>query len=145
MTTDSNIYNIIPELFDAYRMALRHQLNANQLGLNAMLVKCIMVIAKTPDCTANDICTTLNRDKAQIARLIKELIAKDWISKQPSRNDKRSYILSLTDAGLILKEQILAAKTTVHAQMELGLSAEELDIFSRISAKIAGNLATSKR
>jgi len=143
MTTNDNIPTIIPHLFESYRIALRHELNATQLGLNAMLVKCVTLIANTPHCTANDICTTLNRDKAQIARLIKEATLKGWVKKQPSANDKRSYILTLSETGLQLNEQIKKAKQKIHAQMQLGLSEEEIAIFSRISDKIAVNLTDS--
>lgn len=143
MSANDTIPTIIPQLFEAFRMAFRQQLNAKQLGLNAMIVKCVTIIATTPDCTAHHICITLNRDKAQIARLVKEMMVKGWVSKQPSTCDKRSYILTLTDAGLVLREQIQSAKETIHAQIEAGLSEQEIATFHRISEKIANNLSVS--
>jgi DNA-binding MarR family transcriptional regulator len=140
MTPNDNISIMIPHLFEAYRIASRHALNANQLGLNAMYVKCVILISKTPNCTANDICTVLNRDKAQIARLIKEMILKGWIEKQPSQVDKRSYIITLTAVGLTLNEQIKQAKETVLSQMMIDLTKEDIAIFRRISEQIVNNL-----
>jgi len=133
------------DLFERYRMALRHELNANQLGLNAMLVKCVTLIANTPLCSAHDICITLQRDKAQIARLIKEATNKGWVTKQAAIEDKRRYILTLTDSGEILSEQITAAKKKVHAQMQVGLSNEDIVTFNRLSEKIAVNLTGTIR
>jgi DNA-binding MarR family transcriptional regulator len=144
MTPNDNISSMIPQLFETYRITLRHALNANQLGLNAMYVKCVILISKTPNCTANDISTILNRDKAQIARLIKEMIAKGWISKQPSQEDKRSFILALTDLGSILNEQIKQAEQDVAAQILVGLTQQDIEIFTRISERILGNLADTE-
>lgn len=141
MPTNDNIANTIPDLFESYRRALRHALNANQLGLNAMYVKCIILISKRPNCTANDICTILSRDKAQIARLIKEMILKGWVSKQSSESDKRSFILTLTEQGLLLNEQITVSKKRVSSQMLKGLSKEDVAVFERISGQIINNLS----
>lgn len=144
MTPNDNISSMIPQLFETYRIALRHALNANQLGLNAMYVKCVILISKTPNCTANDISTLLNRDKAQIARLIKEMTAKGWISKQPSQEDKRSFILTLTDSGSMLNQQIKQAEKDVAAQILVGLSEQDIATFTRISGQIIGNLAETE-
>lgn len=140
MKANDNISNTIPDLFESYRVALRHALNAKQLGLNAMYVKCVILISKTPNCTANDISTILNRDKAQIARLIKEMIVKGWVDKKASKSDKRSYILALTVQGVALNEQIKQAKKRVSSQMLKGLSKEDIATFQRISGKIVDNL-----
>jgi len=67
--------NTLFELMQNYRVTIREAINAGDLGINAMHVRCIHIIASTSNCTANDIVTKTQRDKAQIARLIKDLIA----------------------------------------------------------------------
>lgn len=82
----------ILSLSQYYRVNVRTAVNANELGLNGMHVRCLHVIANAPDCTANYIVRSMGRDKSQIARLVKEMISKGWIEKQASREDKRSQI-----------------------------------------------------
>ena len=43
----------ILSLSQFYRVNIRTAVNASELGLNGMHVRCLHVIANTPDCTAN--------------------------------------------------------------------------------------------
>lgn len=64
-----------------YRVNIRTAVDASELGLNGMHVRCLHVIANTPVCSASCIVKNMGRDKAQIARLVKEMIAKGWLEK----------------------------------------------------------------
>ena len=70
ITMKSSLPNTLFMLMQSYRVTTRDAINANDLGLNAMHVRCLHIIAATSQCTANDIVTQTQRDKAQIARLI---------------------------------------------------------------------------
>ena len=59
--------NTLFELMQNYRVTIREAINAGELGINAMHVRCIHIIANVNNCTANDIVTKTQRDKAQIA------------------------------------------------------------------------------
>ena len=73
--------NTLFELMQNYRVTIREAINAGELGINAMHVRCIHIIANVNNCTANDIVTKTQRDKAQIARLVKELTGLNLINK----------------------------------------------------------------
>lgn len=126
---------------ERYRVTIRAAIDANELGIGAMHVRSLTVIAETPDCTANHIVTRLSRDKAQVARLVKELLAADLINKDAHPEDKRSQILTLSSAGKTLMTQLKAAKKTIQSKMTQGLSPQEIDLFDTIAHKIADNLA----
>lgn len=125
---------------ERYRVTIRAAIDANELGIGAMHVRSLTVIAETQDCTANHIVTTLSRDKAQVARLVKELLAAGLIEKNAHPEDKRSQILTLSSSGNTLMKQLKAAKATIQLQMTQGLSTHELDLFNAIAHKIADNL-----
>lgn len=131
-----NIFNIV----HSYKSAVRSSLQANESGLNGMLVSCLTQIRKTENCTANDIVSRFGRDKAQIARAVKEMIAKGWIIKEPNPNDKRSQLLILTDSGLEITGKIIEAQKQIHEKMCMNLSEEELKEFKRITSIISSNL-----
>lgn len=130
----------ILSLSQYYRINIRTAVNANELGLNGMHVRCLYVIAHAPDCTANYIVKNMGRDKAQIARLVKEMISKGWIEKQASREDKRSQILSLTASGRQLQQKISLLEQDLESTILNGLSAQDVKDFHRIAGKMLANL-----
>jgi len=130
----------ILSLSQHYRLNIRTAVNANELGLNGMHVRCLHVIANTPECTANYIVRSMGRDKAQIARLVKEMIGKGWIKKQASREDKRSQILSLTASGRQLQQKISLLEQDLESTILNGLSAQDVKDFHRIAGKMLTNL-----
>ncbi|MDB1125164.1 MarR family winged helix-turn-helix transcriptional regulator [Vibrio algarum] len=138
-TTDT-VFNFI----QLYRLAMRSALKAHEIGLHSMHVKCLTYIERTEVCTANDIVRFFSRDKAQIARLIKEMIDKDWIQKTANPEDKRSQLLSLTENGKDLAELISATQTKVHTKIEENLTSQELAEFKRVADIMASNLKSMK-
>ncbi|SDK32402.1 DNA-binding transcriptional regulator, MarR family [Ferrimonas sediminum] len=128
------------DLMHAYRMAMRSELKAKQLGLNSMHVKCLTYIASQEHCTANDIVSHLCRDKAQIARLIKEMVEKQWLRKAAHPKDKRSQLLTLTDQGQQLATLIQQTRTRVQARMRQNLTEAQLASFDAIATTITANL-----
>ncbi|WP_404343248.1 MarR family winged helix-turn-helix transcriptional regulator [Pseudoalteromonas mariniglutinosa] len=127
-------------LAQSYRVTVRAAINAKQLGLNALHVRCLHLIADTPQCTANDIVNKTQRDKAQIARLLKELLSLALISKCADQHDKRCFILSLTDAGKQLFTQLNAAEQQVDSQLCQGLSQAQIDSFLTVANMMIRNI-----
>lgn len=137
MTPRECIFN----LSQFYRVNIRNAVNANELGLNGMHVRCLHVIANTPACTANSLVKGMGKDKAQIARLIKDMIAKGWIEKHASREDRRSQILTLSDNGRELHNKISVIEEELESTVLQGLSDREVAEFLRIAEKMLANLA----
>ena len=79
-----NLRETIFALAQSYRVHIKEAVNANELGLNGMHVRCLHAIANCPQCTANAIVNQLGKDKAQIARLIKDMLDKGWLEKHSS-------------------------------------------------------------
>ncbi|MEZ8990762.1 MarR family transcriptional regulator [Vibrio breoganii] len=135
------ISDTIFQLVQSYRHAIRAELQANDLGLNGMHVRCLAFIRQRNQCTANDIVQHFSRDKAQVARLVKEMIGNEWLVKSPNPEDKRSQFLSLTEQGILLSEQIDAAQQSIQTRMKQDLSDEELTVFTTVAQKFARNLS----
>ncbi|GAA6186620.1 helix-turn-helix domain-containing protein [Aliiglaciecola sp. NS0011-25] len=128
-------------LAQAYRTHIKDAVNANELGLNGMHVRCLHTIAKLPQCTANTIVQQLGKDKAQIARLIKDMIAKGWLEKKSSEQDKRSQILTLSKSGAQLQQQLSHLEKNLEESITAGLTTQEVEDFQRVSTKMLANLA----
>ncbi|UXI03620.1 MarR family winged helix-turn-helix transcriptional regulator [Photobacterium sp. TY1-4] len=140
MSRQTPITESIWTLSHHYRVAIRKAIQAKELGLNGMVVRCLHIIDGHPQCTANVIVQTMARDKAQIARLVKEMMALNLIEKQPNPDDKRSHLLALTGQGAQLVARIRAAELALDQQMRRGISEDDLSAFRRVSRAMADNI-----
>lgn len=138
--SQSDLASTLFTLAQSYRVTVRKAIDASELGLNALHVRCLHLIADTANCTANDIVAITQRDKAQIARLIKELIAQELITKCADVNDKRCFILSLTTKGHALFKQLLAAEQQVSEQLCRNLTNTQITEFLTVANKMIGNI-----
>ena len=138
--TQQNLAAALFALAQSYRVTVRNSINANELGINALHVRCLHIIAQTPHCTANDIVQQTQRDKAQIARLIKELLKLDLITKCADENDKRCFILSFTAAGELLLQKLHAAEQSVDALLCQGLDQNQIDNFLHTAKTMISNI-----
>ncbi|WP_017444984.1 MarR family winged helix-turn-helix transcriptional regulator [Gayadomonas joobiniege] len=135
------LHETVFNLVHAYKTRIRQSINAQALGLNGMHVRVLNVLNADSDvCTANDIVHKLNRDKAQVARLIKDLIKLGFVDKCQNPADKRSQIVRLTQAGLSLIEQVSAAQDKVLDCMTKDIPDEDLHQFKNIMDKLVVNL-----
>ena len=137
---NSSLANTLFALMQNYRVTIREAINAGELGLNAMHVRCLHIIAATPQCTANDIVNQTQRDKAQIARLVKELLALNLIHKNASEHDKRCFILSFTAQGCALYDKLLNAEQHVNAQMCKNLNSQQINDFLYTAQQMIKNM-----
>ncbi|OIN09123.1 MarR family winged helix-turn-helix transcriptional regulator [Oceanisphaera psychrotolerans] len=137
---NTTLVNTLFTLMNHYRVTIRQAIDANELGLNAMHVRCLHIISATSHCTANDIVTQTQRDKAQIARLIKELVALNLINKYASEHDKRSFIISLTPQGTELFNKLLDAEQQVNEQMCKNLNEQQISDFLATAKKMINNM-----
>ncbi|WP_075187030.1 MarR family winged helix-turn-helix transcriptional regulator [Teredinibacter haidensis] len=131
----------ILSLSQFYRVEIRAAVNASELGLNGMHVRCLHVIANTQECTANCIVKNMGRDKAQIARLVKEMIGKGWLEKQACSQDKRSQILTLSESGSQLQDKINLLEHELERTILAGLSPQDEADFQRIAQRMLANLS----
>ena len=140
----SQLIEHIFAISERYRLTVRGAINASELGIGAMHVRSLKIIAETPDCTANHIVIKLVRDKAQVARLVKELLNIELIDKNAHPEGKRSQILTLNAQGKKLMKQLQHAQEKIQRQMLQGLSAEQQQQFEDIAQHISLNLMPSK-
>lgn len=127
-------------LAHAIKRQLGNQLEEKKLGISPMHVRVLKVIGKSNTSTAIDIAGLFKRDKAQITRLINQLIDKGFIQKAPNPNDKRSQILALTSSGKMLQKILRTVSDDMDTQMVQGIEAGDLDTFIKVSQMMTKNL-----
>lgn len=105
-----------------------------------MEIKSLHLINRLESCTAAVMSEQMDRDKGQIARLIKEMINKGLIEKTPNPNDTRSQLIQLTEQGRSLLDRMLAIESKMMERMLVGLSQKQVDTFNQVAVTMTENL-----
>ncbi|CAH1600922.1 MarR family transcriptional regulator [Vibrio owensii] len=132
-----NLFHLVHVL----KRQLHEQIEQLELPIAPMHVRVIKIISKQSPCTAMDVVNFLNRDKAQVTRLIKTLIEEGFIEKRPNPEDKRSQCLLTTEKGNKVLSKIKAVDAEIFQKMTLNVSEEELEAFQLVAGKLAENLS----
>ncbi|MEH0669142.1 MarR family winged helix-turn-helix transcriptional regulator [Vibrio owensii] len=132
-----NLFHLVHVL----KRQLHEHIEQLELPIAPMHVRVIKIISKQSPCTAMDVVNFLNRDKAQVTRLIKTLIEEGFIEKRPNPEDKRSQCLLTTEKGNEVLAKIKAVDAEIFQKMTLNVSEEELEAFQLVAGKLAENLS----
>ncbi|ANG62775.1 transcriptional regulator [Marinobacterium aestuarii] len=143
--TDSAMGEALHQLLHAYKRALQQSFLEHGITFGIAHIRSLKVIraaqaSPESDCTAQQIAARLQRDKAQIARLVKDLLAAELIEKQDNAQDRRSQILRLTPAGEAMYARIQAAERHTSQRMAKGLNEDEVHTFVRLAKGMTRNL-----
>lgn len=75
--------------------------------------------------TQSALAERLQLEKSTISRLVSQMEQQGWLARQAAPGDSRARILTLTDAGGTLAQQVQAARAAKFASMLDRLSADE--------------------
>ncbi|WP_078411570.1 MarR family winged helix-turn-helix transcriptional regulator [Priestia abyssalis] len=90
--------------------------------------------------TQNEIAEKLYKDKTNIARMASNLESKGFIQRVPSKEDRRSLKLYLTDKGKELGHSVTPIGEEFNRQVCNGITDEELKELRRILSKMRDNV-----
>ncbi len=110
------------QLTQQLRACLSEQVASQGVKLTFFQGLILQSIAQLTPCTAHDIVLVTQRDKAQITRIINELIKQDMVQKCRDAADKRQFFLSLTEPGERCAQQIARARQQTVERMLTGVS-----------------------
>ncbi|WP_105104237.1 MarR family winged helix-turn-helix transcriptional regulator [Microbulbifer pacificus] len=140
--TDESLSNILHRLVHGYRTCLRAEVSERKLGLPITHIRVLKGICRNSESTAFSIAQRMQRDKAQITRVLKELLSDGLIEKRPNPDDGRSQLLFPTERGCLVMEQLLEVERNTANRMTHGLTKRELQQFTELSARMVANLNT---
>lgn len=136
-----NIREPLFNLLHSVKRTMRNNTNLSDYGLTLLHLRVLKIIhADDKQITANDIVQKTLIDKAQLARLIKELLTLDYIIKLDNPKDRRSYYLRLTPTGVAIIQMLTAVELQMNDVMKGSLTDNEINEFKRIAKVMADNL-----
>jgi DNA-binding MarR family transcriptional regulator len=77
-------------LTHTYKSRLRETIKEKQIPLSIKHIRALKGISRNPACTAHSIAQRMQRDKAQITRVLNELLKDGLIAKIDNPKDSRS-------------------------------------------------------
>lgn len=128
------------QLAHAYQSHMRRALPAAGIEWPITHVRTLKGIALTPNCTAQSLAVYMRSDKAQVTRVLNELLGAGLIVKHDNPEDGRSRLLELSSSGQALMLQTRALEAEVARSMTDGLSTAEVDTFILTARQITDNL-----
>ena len=118
------------------RRRLERELAERAVEVVPMHLRVLIIVDRRPTCTAVDIAKVLDRDKAQVTRLINGLVEKGLLAREPNPADKRSQLLVLTQAGQEATDIAREIDDAVLVQLQQSLTDAELKQFQQLANKV---------
>ncbi len=136
------INELLHSLSHGYKSALRAGIKDQQIPLPITHIRALKGIHRNAKCTAQSIAQRMQRDKAQITRVLNELLEEGYISKIANPEDRRSQLLRLSDKGMKIVTQLNAIEHKANKAMMANLSDEDMRAFIRIGNTMIDNIGT---
>lgn len=124
-------------LVHAYKKQLRSDIAAQEIDLPVTHIRALKGLCRNPESTAQSIALRMQRDKAQITRVLNELQQGGLITKIDNPKDGRSQLLRPTAEGEKIMTQISASERKTVARMTQALSSAEVDTFIKLANRIS--------
>ncbi|PTO97326.1 MarR family transcriptional regulator [Vibrio sp. 10N.286.48.B8] len=138
--SDNTSLESIFRLVHSLKRQMSEQIESLDSEIAPMNIRVMKIITKKSPCTAIDIAHYLNRDKAQVTRLVNALINQELVKKSPNPEDKRSQLLILTNKGQEVMSKVSDIDRDMLKRMTRGMAEDELEQFRKIAKKMAQNL-----
>ncbi|CAK2085499.1 MarR family winged helix-turn-helix transcriptional regulator [Vibrio crassostreae] len=138
--SDNTSLESIFRLVHSLKRQMSERIESLDSEIAPMNIRVMKIITKKSPCTAIDIAHYLNRDKAQVTRLVNALINQELVKKSPNPEDKRSQLLILTNKGQEVMGKVSDIDRDMLKRMTKGMAEDELEQFRKIAKKMAQNL-----
>lgn len=142
---DRNIMESLFKLMYAVKTELSEQLSASGVSVAPMHIKLLKMLSVKAPCTAQNLAESLSRDKAQITRLVQDLLAAQLIERTPNPEDKRSQLLNLRQEALDVLKTMDSIENRIMDRMSSEVSEEEKQLFIMLANKFKNNLRPSEK
>ncbi len=90
--------------------------------------------------SASELSETCHEKPANLTRVCDELVARGLIERRPKPGDRRSVMISLSDAGRALIEQAIPEVSSMVGEATAGFTTEELRQLSSLYARLLASL-----
>ena len=127
-------------LFGSVRQVMKTRLQDSEHALGPVHLRALSLCQANPGWTQQQLGQAMGRDKGQVARLIRDLEAQDWLARTPDAQDGRVWRLGVTTAGAKECARFLAVEAEVAADLLGALPVQEREQLQRVLESLHARL-----
>lgn len=90
-----------------------------------------------------DLARATGTDPTLTGRALETLIERGWVRRERSKEDRRQYVLELTDSGQRVRKRVDDARRRITERIVAELDARDLEDFERVAKKLLAAFAGS--
>jgi DNA-binding MarR family transcriptional regulator len=113
---------------------------SQEIGMRPGRFATLTLIGRNPDISQTALSRANSRDKSTLTPLIADLVRRGLIRRTRTRNDRRSYRLTLTKAGEQVLAQLTACAREHERRLDAVIGARERAQFLRTLRKVAAKM-----
>ena len=113
------------------------------LDLNLTQASLLGYIAEFGAATQTDLADPLGIGRAQIGSVIDRLQARGLVERQPRPDDRRVWLVAITDAGTEMAGRIAEVDAVLRAELRRGIGREERQALAWVMTRLQHNLTTA--
>jgi DNA-binding MarR family transcriptional regulator len=119
------LIDLLAEISSGFQLRLQELTALQELRLAPFQARLLAIVARRPGCSQQELAGWTGRDKAQIARTIKELEGRRLLLRSAHETDWRSHTLTVTSEGERACAIIAAERTGLGADVTQDLTLSE--------------------
>jgi DNA-binding MarR family transcriptional regulator len=143
---DKDLLDTLHALMHQFKRHMHDALRATDGGVGPMESRVLGYVARHPGHSATDLVAHSGRDKAQITRLVQQLVDRGWLLREPDPADGRRHRLALSASGRSVQRLMQQQRQRFASRMTADLSAAEQQLLQALLLRVlaAGEAAQSK-
>lgn len=110
------------------------------LGLTVEKYRSMLAIARFPGCTMKELAQFTSIDRTTLTRMIDQMVAGGWVTREHAVRDRRHVILNLTEDGLALGHLAVERLTEANRQVARDLPPHAVDAATGVLEAVLRNL-----
>jgi DNA-binding MarR family transcriptional regulator len=138
---DDDIYAQIQELQYAMKAQILEAFREDADGIAPGAWRALLFFDQNPGSTASDLAAHTQRDKAQVARVIKDLVDAGYLKREPDPKDGRSHLLTVSARGRAINSRMSVHERRLGLRLVAGFSERERAQLSLLLRRLRENVA----
>jgi len=116
-----------------------------QRGLGRAHHRVIYFVGRNPGMTVSDLLAILKITKQSLSRVLRQLVDEEYVDQQPGPRDRRQRLLSLTEKGQELEQQLTENQRARVSRAYREAGAEAVEGFRKVMLGIVSSPADRDR
>ena len=121
-------------------LAMSRQFQLHGLDVTREQEAILRELAQGDGCNQAELAQRTGQDRNNLSRTLGLLEAKQLVTRDASRDDKRHSVVRLTPSGRRMQQQALQAVDRYRAALYAGFTPREIDDFARALGRLTANL-----